>query len=195
MDQNGCKGPQLVPCVHSLAHCTWFLVIQAVFNSLKGEKLAPNWPQPLALAAKITRKWTKYGPKWPKMATKGPPSTVWLYPGLMYLIWGPFTQFWDTETAKIASELAHFLYFNFQPSGGWGTHLVSLKFIFFAFLDHTGSHKSPKNYRGLTTFGGANPFLSEPQCKALDILTLLAPKQPQNNEKMATSFSDHDCMN
>ena len=90
-----------------------------------------SWPEPLALAAKITLKWTKYGPKWPKMATKGTPSTVWLYPGLMYLIWGPFTQFWDTETAKIASELAHFLYFNFQPSGGWGPHLVSLKFTFF----------------------------------------------------------------
>ena len=43
-------------------------------NGLKGEKLAPNWPQPLALAAKFT-------PKWPKMAAKGPHwyhvVTVW----------------------------------------------------------------------------------------------------------------------
>ena len=36
--------------------------------------MAPNWPQPLALATKITLKWTKNGPKWPKKATKGPPK-------------------------------------------------------------------------------------------------------------------------
>ena len=42
-------------------------------------KLAPNWPQPLALAAKITPKWTKYGPKWAKMATKGPPQVLYGY--------------------------------------------------------------------------------------------------------------------
>ena len=50
------------------------MVIGAVLNGLKGEKLAPNWPQPLALAAKFT-------PKWPKMAAKGPHwyhvVTVW----------------------------------------------------------------------------------------------------------------------
>ena len=43
-------------------------------------KLAPNWPQPLALAAKITPKWTKYGPKWPKMATKGSPKYCMVIP-------------------------------------------------------------------------------------------------------------------
>ena len=77
----------------------------------------------------------------PKRLQKAPPSTVWLYPGLMYLIWGPFTHFWDTKTAKIASELAHFLYFNFKPSGGWGTHLVSLKFIFFCIF---GPYRVPQ---------------------------------------------------
>ena len=61
----------MVPCGHSLAHCTGFLVIQAVLNSLEGMKLAPYWPQPLALAAKITLKWTKYGQKGPKMAQNG----------------------------------------------------------------------------------------------------------------------------
>ena len=59
----------------------------------------------------------------------------------MYLIWGPFTHFWDTKTAKISSELAHFLYFNFKPSGGWGTHLVSLKFIFFCIF---GPYRVPQ---------------------------------------------------
>ena len=127
-----------------------------------------NWLQtgPSLLLWQLKSLWN--GPnmaqKGSKRLQKAPPSTVWLYPGLMYLIWGPFTHFWDTKTVKIASELAHFLYFNFKPSGGWGTHLVSLKLIFFAFLNHTGSHKSPKNYRALTTFLGANPFLSEPQC-------------------------------
>ena len=122
-------------------------------------KLAPNWPRPLALAAKITPKWTKYGPKWLKMATKGPPSTVWSYPVLMYLIWGPFTHFWDTKTAKIASELAHFLYFNFKPSGGWGTHLVSLKLIFFCIF---GPYRVPQVSKKLPStyhiFGGKPLF-------------------------------------
>ena len=51
------------------------VVIQACLNSLKGMKLAPNWPQPLALAAKIT-------PKWPKMAQNGhkrPPQVLYGY--------------------------------------------------------------------------------------------------------------------
>ena len=95
------------------------------------------------------------GPKW---LQKAPPSTVWLYPGLMYLIWGPFTQFWDTKTAKIASELAHFLYFNFKPSGGWGTHLVSLKFNFFCIF---GPYRVPQVSKKLPStyhiFGG-KPF-------------------------------------
>ena len=133
-------------------------------NSIKGEKLAPNWPSLLLWQLKSLQNgpnMAQNGSKWPP---KAPPSTVWLYPGLMYLIWGSFTQFWDTKTAKIASELAHFLYFNFKPSGGWGTHLVPLKFIFFAFLVSIGPHKAPKNYRALTIFGGATPFLSVPQC-------------------------------
>ena len=43
-------------------------------------KLAPNWAQPLALAAKITPKWPKYGPKWLKMAPKGPPKYCMVIP-------------------------------------------------------------------------------------------------------------------
>ena len=95
----------------------------------------------------------------PKRLQKAPPSTVWLYPGLMYLIWGPFTHFWDTKTAKIASELAHFLYFNFKPSGGWGTHLVSLKFIFFCIF---GPYRVPQVSKKLPStyhiFGGKPLF-------------------------------------
>ena len=74
----------------------------------------------LELFAKILelfwQNFAKNGPKWPKMAQNGPkwlqkatPCTVWLYPGLMYLILGPFTHFWDTKTAKMASELAYLI--------------------------------------------------------------------------------------
>ena len=102
--------------------------------------------------------WPKMAQNGPKWLQKAPPSTVWLYPGLMYLIWGPFTHFWDTKTAKIASELAHFLYFNFKPSGGWGTHLVSLKLIFFCIF---GPYRVPQVSKKLPStyhiFGG-KPF-------------------------------------
>ena len=148
----------MVPCGHGLAYCTWFVVIQAVLNSIKGEKLAPNWPSLLLWQLKSLQNgpnMAQNGSKWPP---KAPPSTVWLYPGLMYLIWGSFTQFWDTKSAKIASELAHFLYFNFKPSGGWGTHLVPLKFIFFCIF---GLYRAPQGSKKLSStyhIWGGNPL-------------------------------------
>ena len=129
----------MVPCGHSLTYYTWFVVIQAVLNSRKGEKLAPNWPSLLLWQLKSLRNGPNMAQNGPKRLQKAPPSTVWLYPCLMYFIWGPFTQFWDTKRAKIASELARFLYFNFKPSGGWGTHLVALKIIF-------GSDRSSRSH-------------------------------------------------
>ena len=43
MAQNGCKRTPLVPCVHILTHCTWFVVIQEVLNSLIGETTITQW--------------------------------------------------------------------------------------------------------------------------------------------------------
>ena len=148
----------MVPCGHSLTYYTWFVVIQAVLNSRKGEKLAPNWPSLLLWQLKSLRNGPNMAQNGPKRLQKAPPSTVWLYPCLMYFIWGPFTQFWDTKRAKIASELARFLYFNFKPSGGWGTHLVALFCIFLCIF---GLHMVQGDYKklpGTYHTGGGKAF-------------------------------------
>ena len=90
-------GPKLPPKCLKMAHkgpqwynvvIVWhiapdlFVVIQAVLNS-KGEKLAPNWPSLLLWQLKSLRNQPNMAQYGQKRLQKAPPSTVWLYPGLM----------------------------------------------------------------------------------------------------------------